>query len=137
MPCLSRLDRIAIVDRVFAQEMAKPYVEGVSDCFFLGLADIDALRGTEFSSEYAGVYKTLRGSQHALRRRGHTSLTTFFPTLGLESIPAGRCAPGDIGIPVTDGVEHIAIFTGAAFRSRGPDGDLVFRLADIAAACRS
>ena len=134
MGSLSRLERIAIVDRVCTEEMAKPYEPGASDCFILGVAIIDAMRGTSYRSDLSGAYQTIAGSQRALRRRGHTSLITFFPSLGLDRIPAGKCSPGDVVVTVVDRVEHVAVFTGSVFRSRSPDGPMNFRMGDVAAA---
>lgn len=116
------MSRFEIVSAILEREFAKPYghvySETSSDCFFTGLANIDAVRDTDLCRKYKGRYKTLIGAQRALKREGHTSLVSFFEAI-LEPIAPLQAYIGDVTIvslPVEGKermAEHVGIHTGA------------------------
>lgn len=137
----SRMSRFDAVCVTLEAELAKPYVYGTADCFFTGLAVIDALQGTNHTEAYSGRYTTLAGAQKALRTEGHKSLVTFFGGL------LGSCAPaqaylGDIGIialPVPKRkrlAEHVGVHDGRRFVVKTAEGKRSFEFAQAIAAFR-
>jgi hypothetical protein len=113
--------RAAITARILREAKAAPYAYGVNDCFFLGLRQIDALRRTAYEAAHAGAYSTLSGANRALRRRGHTSLATYFMALGEQDgwgpIAWGSARIGDVAVIEIDGAEHVGIHGGRAWQS--------------------
>lgn len=130
---------ISLIDlqKVTSEEFAKPYKFGVwgkaSDCFFTGLAVIDAVKGTEYRKKYSGRYRTLRGAQKALRKEGHKTLVTFFADL-LPQIPPAMAKAGDLAIVDVDGAEHVAVCNGLNFMAKIEDGLMICELGDCKAA---
>jgi hypothetical protein len=108
-------------------QLAKPYAYGSADCFFTGLAVIDAVQGTDHRSTYADRYTTLIGAQRALRKEGHDSLVSFFATL-VEKIAPAMAHLGDLGIvslPVEGSkrmAEHVGVHDGRMFVVKTEDG---------------
>ncbi|MCT7665658.1 DUF6950 family protein [Shinella kummerowiae] len=133
------MNRFRKVEATLTAELAKPYDYGTperSDCFFMGLAMIDALEGSALVKKYAGAYKTLAGAQRALRKRKHASLTAFF-TKELVREPVGGAAArfGDLVIlRLEDGAEHVGICVGTRFTTKTPAGRRDCALADVVAA---
>ncbi len=128
------MSRFDTVQSVLKDELAKPYVYGEADCFFLGCRMADALNPElGLVDKYWRSYKTLRGAQRALRKRGHKSLTTFFASHLDPKSPASAMF-GDLAVVVVDGGEHVAICLGDRFTSKTAQGAVHFRLADCIAA---
>lgn len=127
------MTRAEIVTQTVMQELAKPYTYGKSDCFFMGMRVVDAVRGTKHCKTYAKDYRTLAGAQRALRKRGHKSLTTFFAE-HLEQIPAGQCVLGDLVVAERQGAEHVAVCTGTGFVGKTESGSTPFPISEIKAA---
>lgn len=128
--------RFDIVSRIVAQEMAKPYVPGVSDCFFFGIRVVDALdERLGLERKYAGAYKTIPGAQRALRRRGHTSLVGLFEA-HLETIGPAQARVGDIGIILLADGEHVGINAGQKFLTKTDRGQSFHDLGSVIAAFR-
>jgi len=133
------MNRFRKVEATLTAELAKPYAYGnpaQSDCFFMGLALVDALEGTQGARKYAGSYKTLAGAQRALRRRGHASLVSFFAA-ELDRPPRGGAEArfGDLVIlRLADGAEHVGVCLGTRFRTKTPDGARDYPLDTVVAA---
>ncbi|WP_141333429.1 DUF6950 family protein, partial [Sinorhizobium meliloti] len=88
------------------------------------------------ADNYRGAYRTLAGAQRALRRRGHTSLVSFFAAeLGQQPKGGAEARLGDLVIlRLTDGAEHVGICLGARFVTKTERGRSDHRLADVIAA---
>lgn len=133
------MNRYRIVEQTLNDELAKPYDFGDpqrSDCFFMGLAMIDALTESSFCEKYAGTYSDLLGAQKALRKRKHKSLATFFAA-ELEQDPKGAAEAqlGDLVIlRLSDGAEHVAICVGSRFATKTPRGREDHGLSEVIAA---
>jgi hypothetical protein len=130
------MNRFEIVEATLSAEMAKPYEYGISDCFFLGIAMIDALARTNRRSTYAKDYRTILGAQKALRRRGHKSLVTFFETIVEPCAPAAARV-GDIVILQLGAHEHVGICLGQRFVTKTDHGQSYHNLSDCIAAFRA
>ena len=113
--------RAEITTRILAEARAAPYAYGVNDCFFMGLRQIDAIQGTAHAEAHAGAYSTLLGAQRELRRRGHTSLVTYYATL-LRPIGWGSARIGDLAIIEAGDGEHVGIHGGLGWHSITEDG---------------
>ncbi len=132
----AEMSRFETVQSVLVAELAKPYIYGESDCFFLGCQMADALDPSRgMVGKYRRSYRTLAGAQRALRKRGHKSLTTFFAA-HLEPTAPAQAMFGDLAIVVVDGGEHVAICLGDRFTSKTASGEVNFRLPDCVAAFR-
>lgn len=130
------MNRFRKVEATLTAELAKPYAYGTADCFFMGLALIDALEGSQRARKFAGSYKTLAGAQRALRRRGHSSLVSFF-SAELDRLVLGGAEAcfGDLVIlRLLDGAEHVAVCLGTRFRTKTPDGARDYALDTVVAA---
>lgn len=130
------MNRFEIVEATLTAELAKPYEYGIADCFFLGIAMIDALSGSDHRKTFGKAYRTLPGAQRALRRKGHTSLVTLFETI------VERCAPaqarlGDIVILQIGSHEHVGICLGTRFVTKTDAGKSYHPLSDCIAAFRA
>ncbi|OHV81604.1 DUF6950 family protein [Rhizobium sp. LCM 4573] len=132
------MNRFRIVEAALTAELAKPYVYGEGDCFFLGCAVVDALEGTSLVSKYRGAYKTLGGANRALRKRGHKSLVSFWAAeLGREPIAAAEAQLGDLVIlRLSDGAEHVGVCLGLRFVTKADKGRQDYGLSDVIAAFR-
>lgn len=133
------MNRFRKVEATLTAELAKPYAYGnpaQSDCFFMGLALVDALEGSQRARKYAGSYKTLAGAQRALRRRGHSSLVSFFSAeLGRPVLGGAEARFGDLVIlRLLDGAEHVGVCLGTRFRTKTPDGARDYPLDTVIAA---
>ncbi|MDX1053553.1 DUF6950 family protein [Sinorhizobium medicae] len=130
------MNRFRIVEATLARELAKPYAYGSADCFMLGCAFVDALTGSSLAGTYRGAYRTLAGAQRALRRRGHTSLVSFFAAeLGQQPKGGAEARLGDLVIlSLADGAEHVGVCLGARFVTKTERGRSDHRLADVIAA---
>lgn len=130
------MNRFRTVTGVLDREFAKPYVAGVSDCLFMGIAVIDALEGTDVARKYAKAYRTLAGSRRALRRRGYTDLTTMFAgELRREPQAPSAAQFGDIVvIRLADGVEHVGCCLGGRFVTKTENGRQYHGLPDVVSA---
>ncbi|MDX0213076.1 hypothetical protein GOC35_15650 [Sinorhizobium meliloti] len=130
------MNRFRIVEATLMRELAKPYAYGSADCFMLGCAFIDALTGLATADKYRGAYRTLAGAQRALRRRGHTSLVSFFTAeLGQEPKGGAEARLGDLVIlRLSDGAEHVGVCLGARFVTKTERGRSDHGLADVIAA---
>jgi len=116
--------RFRTVESVLLEELAKPYVYGVADCFMLGCRTADALDPMAGLVDlYQGAYSTLAGAQRALRRRGCKSLAELFAR-HLDPCAPAEARNGDLAIlRLADGAEHVAICVGGRFvtkTERGP-----------------
>lgn len=137
------MSRFQIVADTLAAELAKPYAYGSTDCFFTGLATIDALKGTNFVVTYQGRYKTLAGAQRALRREGHKSLVSFFEALPIAQIAPLQASIGDVGVialPVEGKkrlAEHVGVHNGRQWVVKTEEGTLNFDSAQALAAFRT
>lgn len=133
------MNRYRVVEKVLKEEFAKPYDFGDpqrSDCFFMGLAMIDALTESSFCEKYAGTYSDLLGAQKALRKLKHKSLATFFASiLDKESVGGAQAKLGDLAIlKLPDGAEHVAICVGSRFATKTPKGRQDYGLSEVIAA---
>jgi len=71
--------RFHIVTATLTAELAKPYVYGESDCFFLGCRVADALDpALGLVDRYWRAYSTLAGAQRALRKHGCKSIAELY-----------------------------------------------------------
>lgn len=115
-------DRIDIVAAVLDAELAKPYLYGEADCFFLGCQTADALDPElGLTRRYWRAYSTLAGAQKALRKRGCQSIADLYAR------HLTRCAPaearlGDLVIVLMDGGEHVAVCLGRRCRTKTAAG---------------
>ncbi|UVK45377.1 hypothetical protein BPNPMPFG_000907 [Mesorhizobium sp. AR07] len=127
-------DRFQIVDATLKAELAKPYVEGESDCFFLGNQMADALDPTlGLVKLYWRAYSTLLGAQKALRKRGHKTLADLYATHLTPCAPA-EAQLGDIVIlQLADG-QHVGICLGMRFVTKTSAGRSDHSIADCVAA---
>lgn len=130
------MTRFEIVAATLRAEMAKPYAYGVADCFFLGIAMIDALAETDHRKTYSKDYRTILGAQKALRKRGHKSLVTFFETIAEPCAPASA-RMGDIVILQLGPHEHVGICLGSRFITKTDEGQSYHNLSDCIAAFRA
>lgn len=133
------MNRFRIVEATLTAELAKPYAYGnpaQSDCFFMGLALVDALEGSQLARTYAGCYSTLAGAQRALRRRGYATLVSFFSAALNRSEKGGAEARfGDLVIlRLDDGAEHVGVCLGTRFRTKAPAGARDYSLDSVVAA---
>ncbi|WP_208179961.1 hypothetical protein J4T85_000095 [Sinorhizobium medicae] len=130
------MNRFHIVEATLARELAKPYAYGSADCFMLGCAFVDALTSSAMADKYRGAYRTLAGAQRALRRRGHTSLVSFFAAeLGQQPKGGAEARLGDLVIlSLADGAEHVGVCLGARFVTKTERGRSDHGLADVIAA---
>lgn len=137
------MSRFETVQATLQAEFAKPYAYGSADCFFTGLAMIDALNSTDHVNDYTGRYKTLAGAQKALRADGHKTLVTFFEALGGPRIAPLQASIGDIGVialPVEGKkrlAEHVGIHDGRQWWVKTEDGVRKFDSAQAVAAFRT
>lgn len=129
--------RFEIVSAVIEAEMAKPYSHWPhADCFFFGCRVADALDPSlGLENAYKGSYKTLRGAQVALRRRGWKSLVELF-SAHLEVIAPATARVGDIGVLQIGNAEHVAVCTGMRFITKTAKGRSFHDLAEVKAAFR-
>lgn len=129
--------RFETVKAVIDAEMATPYSHWPhADCFFFGCRVVDALDPTaEIEKAYKGSYKTLRGAQVALRRRGWKSLTELFST-HLEPCAPAEARVGDIGVLQLSDGEHVGVCVGSKFITKTSRGRAFHDLADCKAAFR-
>ena len=114
--------RFETVTLIMESEMVMPYCYGKSDCFFLALAVIDALRGCVLQKEYAGIYTTFNGAQRAMKKRGFVSMGDLFAR-HLEPIAPAMAKFGDVVVleisgPNNQMMEHSAICVGGQFITR-------------------
>ncbi|WQO66185.1 hypothetical protein U8C40_03090 [Sinorhizobium medicae] len=130
------MNRFRIVEATLTRELAKPYAYGSADCFMLGCAFVDALTGSATAERYRGAYRTLAGAQRALRRRGHTSLVSFFAAeLGQQPKGGAEARLGDLVIlRLADGAEHVGVCLGARFVTKTERGRSDHGLADVVTA---
>lgn len=130
-------NRFQIVDATIRAELAKPYVEGESDCFFLGCQMADALNpALGLVKKYWHAYTTILGAQKALRKRGHKSLADLFRTHLTACAPA-EAQLGDIVIlQLADG-QHVGICLGIRFVTKTSAGRSYHFVADCVAAFRT
>lgn len=137
------MSRFEIVQATLQCELSKPYAYGSADCFFTGLAVIDALNGTDHQATYKGRYKTLAGAQKALKAEGHKTLVSFFEALGGPRIAPLQAAIGDIGVvalPVPKRkrlAEHVGVHDGRRWIVKTEDGPRYFDSAQATAAFRT
>lgn len=125
---LSLPDRATITARILREARSRPYVPGFNDCFFLGLRQIDWIQGTEHEAAHKGAYTTIKGANRALRRRGHTTLVTYFAGL-VEPISWGAARIGDLAIVEVDGAEHVGLHGGLGWQSITDAGPVRWNLA--------
>jgi hypothetical protein len=130
------MNRFEIVEATLNAELAKPYQYGIADCFFLGIAMIDALSGSDNRKKFAKAYRTLPGAQRALRRRGHTSLVTLFETIVEPCAPA-EARLGDIVVLQLGPHEHVGICLGSKFLTKTDKGKSYHVISDCIAAFRA
>ncbi len=137
------MSRFQVVSDTLKAELAKPYSYGSTDCFFTGLAMIDALNGTSLVATYQCRYKTLVGAQKALRAEGHKSLVSFFEAIGGPRIAPLQATFGDIGVialPVEGKkrlAEHVGVHDGRQWVVKTETGTLTFDSAQALAAFRT
>lgn len=130
-------NRFRTVERVVNEEMAKSYAYGSADCFFFGIAMVDALTGSDLRKQYAGSYKTLMGAQKALRKRGFKRLADLFGT-HLEPCAPTAAQLGDIVILDLGDGDHVGVCTGQdAFTTKTETGRQTYRLDKVRAAFRT
>ncbi|SPL63579.1 DUF6950 family protein [Ochrobactrum soli] len=132
------MTRYEILRPVLQEELEKPYIYGLADCFMLGCQVADAFDASrDLVGRYGGTYTTLAGAQKALRRHGHKSLVTFFET-HLTPIGPASAQVGDIVVIVIDGGEHVGVCLGASgrFVTKTADGPTYHRVSDCIAAFR-
>lgn len=129
--------RFQIVDSTLKAELAKPYTEGESDCFFLGCQMADALDPSlGLVKLYWRTYTTILGAQKALRKRGHKTLADLFATHLAPCAPA-EAQFGDIAIlQLVDG-QHVGICLGMRFVTKTAAGRSFHSVADCVAAFRT
>jgi hypothetical protein len=130
------MSRFETVDATLKAELEKPYAFGIADCFFLGIAMLDALSGSDNRGKFGKAYRTMAGAQRALRRRGHTSLVQLFETLAEPCAPAAARL-GDIVILQLGPHEHVGICLGSRFITKTDKGASYHALADCIAAFRA
>ncbi|MBZ9600761.1 DUF6950 family protein [Phyllobacterium chamaecytisi] len=130
------MTRFQIVEATLTAELAKPYEYGIADCFFLGIAMIDALSCSDLRKKYSKDYRTILGAQKALRKRGHKSLVTFFETIAEPCAPA-QARLGDIVILQLGPHEHVGICLGTRFVTKTDAGKSYHPLSDCIAAFRA
>ena len=130
------MNRFRIVEATLTRELAKPYAYGSADCFMLGCAVIDALTGSALADKYRAAYRTLAGAQRALRRRGHTSLVSFFAAeLGQQPQGGAEARLGDLVIlRLADCAEHVGVCLGSRFVTKTERGRSDHGFADVIAA---
>lgn len=140
---MNRFDLVVItMQREFSKPYGHVYSDNASDCFFTGLAMVDAIQGTDLRKTYEGRYKTLAGAQRALKKEGHTTLVSFFDAL-LEQIAPLQAHIGDLAIvslPVEGTnrmAEHVGIHTGNRVRVKTEAGAVEFSPAQAIAAFRT
>lgn len=131
----SHMSRFNAVAATMVEEFNKPYghvySDDASDCFFTGLAVVDAVRGTELRKTYKGRYKTLLAAQRALKKEGHDSLVSFFAG-HLEQIAPLQAYIGDLAVvslPVEGKdrmAEHVGIHTGKSICVKTEAGKVEF-----------
>lgn len=130
------MSRFRTVERVVAEEMAKPYQYGVADCFFFGCRMVDALDDRQsLAATYAGSYKSLIGAQKALRKRGHKRLADLFGKHLAPTAPA-MAQLGDIVIISMGGGDHVGVCVGAQFVTKTESGPSFHGLPECTAAFR-
>lgn len=114
--------------------MGTPYKIGISDCCFVALAVVDAIRGTNFCKKYKGIYKTERQSKRYMVKKGYKNLAeTISGETGLLPKAPAMLSWGDIAIVAIDNVEHVAVCCGAQFIVKADTGQLVFSISDVTA----
>lgn len=130
------MNRFRMVEATLKSEFEKPYVSGKSDCFFLVLAMIDTLTGSALSEKYKGHYRTVAGSQKALKKLGFNTLTEFFASeLGQEPVGPASARLGDIVIlNPAEGIIAPAICLGTRFCTKVEQGRKDVGMSDVAAA---
>lgn len=126
--------RVKLVSEVVAREMARPYIYGQSDCFFLAIDVIDGIRGASLREKYADRYSSLKGAQKALRRAKCKSLVDLFKRELGDPIPASRAEIGDVAVCDVAGAEHMAVWGGSSWISRTERGQATFNHIDVKAA---
>ncbi|WP_246671795.1 hypothetical protein [Mesorhizobium sp. B2-2-3] len=129
-------NRFEIVAETLKAEMAKPYVYGESDCFFLGCRMADALDTTlGLVKKYSGSYTTLAGAQRALRRRKCKSLVQLFAR-HLEPCAPAEARTGDLVILQVGPAEHVGICMATRFVTKTERGRADYDLSACKAAFR-
>lgn len=125
---LTLAERAAITARIFKAARSEPYAYGVNDCFFMGLRQIDAIRGTAHEAGHAGAYTTLLGANRALRRKGHRTLVTYLAGF-VQEIAWGSARIGDLAVIEIDRAEHVALHGGQGWLSITEGGPVSWPLA--------
>lgn len=130
-------ERHRITTRVLAEEMAKPYIYGKSDCFALGCRQADAMDPSlKLSKKYLGTYDSLAGAQRALRRAGHRTLQSFWGAI-LPSCAPAEARLGDVGVVQVGKAQHVVVFLGTRLVSKGENGRSEHSLSECIAAFRT
>lgn len=129
--------RFEIAAPVVEAEMAKPYQYGVADCFFLGCRVADAFDPSrEMVKTYADAYRTFKGAQRAMWKRGYTSI------VDLLDVHLERCAPslardGDLAVLLLSDGEHVGVSIGGRFVTKTARGRSRHGVGDVKAAFRT
>ena len=127
--------RYEIVAQVAKSEMAKPHIYGKADCFFLPLANVDALQNSKLVKKYSGIYTIALGAKRAMKKRGFGSLGDVLKK-HLEPIAPAMAVLGDVAIVDIGGVEHGAICLGEKFLTKTKNGPSHHSLSDVKTAFR-
>lgn len=133
---------VAAIMSTIEAELAKPYVEGESDCLFMGLAVADALDPSRGLVErYRGVYSTLPGARRALLKAGFKTVEAFLES-HLKPLAPARARIGDLvtlHLPVSANrmATHVGVCIGARFVTKLETGRSFYRLMDVAQAFRA
>jgi len=129
--------RFQITAATLAAELAKPYVYGESDCFFLGCRMADALDPTlGLVDRYWHSYSTLLGAQKALRKHGFETLSDLFGS-HLEPCAPAEARLGDIAVLQLDRGQHVAVCLDTRFTTRTEVGRSDHPLTAVVAAFRT
>lgn len=130
------MTRFEIVMPVIEAELAKPYAYGTADCFFFGCRVADALDPSlGLAKTYAGAYKTYKGAQRAMWKRGFTSISDLFDK-HLERIGAAKARFGDIAVLLFPDGEHVGVCIGSGFMTKTQAGRVTRGLDAVKAAYR-
>ena len=136
------MSRFDIVDATLKSELPKPYALGQSDCFLMGMAMVDAIKGTDHVSFYQGRYNSLTGAKRVLRGDGHKDLASLLQALDLGRIAPLQAIMGDIAVigvevkgkkPVAN---HVGVHNGRGWVVKADSGVLNFDSAQAMAAFR-
>lgn len=115
--------RLNDVRRIVEEQLAKPYVYGSADCFFMTLAIVDGLTGSNHTEKHMWSYRTFPQAGRALRKAGYETLTEYFEDR-LPRIATMRCEPGDVAVVRLGNMEHTAVCLGARFVTKTGAGRL-------------